>query len=91
MCGHLGFTSVAGKSRAWLIARKLPIFLTSTFVFENAQQGKTGGGVPLARGSLILSKLKADNDDQRFGIEIVARRCRLRCGRLPRMPARVVR
>jgi chaperonin GroEL len=32
-----------------------------------------GGGVPLARASLILSKLKADNDDQRFGIEIVRR------------------
>ena len=30
-----------------------------------------GGGVPLARASLILSKLKADNDDQRFGIEMV--------------------
>jgi chaperonin GroEL len=30
-----------------------------------------GGGVPLARASLILAKLKADNDDQRFGIEIV--------------------
>jgi chaperonin GroEL len=30
-----------------------------------------GGGVPLARASLILSKLMADNDDQRFGIEIV--------------------
>jgi chaperonin GroEL len=30
-----------------------------------------GGGVPLARASLILSKLKADNADQRFGIEIV--------------------
>ena len=30
-----------------------------------------GGGIPLARASLILSKLKADNDDQRFGIEIV--------------------
>ena len=30
-----------------------------------------GGGVPLARASLILSKLKAENDDQRFGIEIV--------------------
>ncbi len=30
-----------------------------------------GGGVPLARASLILSKLRADNDDQRFGIEIV--------------------
>ena len=56
---------------AWLITRKPPIFLTSTFVFENAQQGRTGGGVPLARASLILSKLKADNDDQRFGIEIV--------------------
>ncbi len=27
--------------------------------------------MPLARASLILSKLKADNDDQRFGIEIV--------------------
>ncbi len=30
-----------------------------------------GGGIALARASLILSKLKADNDDQRFGIEIV--------------------
>jgi len=30
-----------------------------------------GGGVPLARASLILAKLKADNDDQQFGIEIV--------------------
>ena len=30
-----------------------------------------GRGVPLARASLILTKLKADNDDQRFGTEIV--------------------
>jgi chaperonin GroEL len=30
-----------------------------------------GGGVALARASLILGELKADNDDQRFGIEIV--------------------
>jgi chaperonin GroEL len=30
-----------------------------------------GGGVPLARASLVLSKLKVENDDQRFGIEIV--------------------
>src|SRR5476649_797449 len=30
-----------------------------------------GGGVALARSSLVLAKLKADNDDQRFGIEIV--------------------
>jgi chaperonin GroEL len=30
-----------------------------------------GGGVPLARASLNLATLKADNDDQRFGIEIV--------------------
>jgi chaperonin GroEL len=30
-----------------------------------------GGGVALARASLILHKLKADNDDQRVGIEIV--------------------
>jgi chaperonin GroEL len=30
-----------------------------------------GGGVALARASLILSKLKTDNDDQRFGIDIV--------------------
>jgi chaperonin GroEL len=30
-----------------------------------------GGGVPLARASLVLSKLKAENDDQRFGVEIV--------------------
>ena len=30
-----------------------------------------GGGVALARASLVLSKLKADNDDQRHGIEIV--------------------
>jgi chaperonin GroEL len=30
-----------------------------------------GGGVALARASLVLGKLKVDNDDQRFGIEIV--------------------
>ncbi len=30
-----------------------------------------GGGVALARASLILAKLKADNDDQRFGMDIV--------------------
>ncbi len=30
-----------------------------------------GGGVALARASVTLSKLRADNDDQRFGVEIV--------------------
>jgi len=30
-----------------------------------------GGGVALARASLILANLNAENDDQRFGIEIV--------------------
>jgi chaperonin GroEL len=30
-----------------------------------------GGGVALARASLVLGKIKADNDDQRFGIEII--------------------
>ncbi|HUC19779.1 MAG TPA: chaperonin GroEL [Acetobacteraceae bacterium] len=30
-----------------------------------------GGGVALARSSLMLAKLKGDNDDQRFGIDIV--------------------
>ena len=30
-----------------------------------------GGGVALARASLILANLKAENDDQRLGIEIV--------------------
>jgi len=30
-----------------------------------------GGGVALARASLVLGKIKGDNDDQRFGIEIV--------------------
>jgi chaperonin GroEL len=30
-----------------------------------------GGGVALARASLILSKVKTDNDDQRFGLDIV--------------------
>ncbi|WP_114375565.1 chaperonin GroEL [Elioraea thermophila] len=32
-----------------------------------------GGGVALARASQILSKLKVDNDDQRFGVDIVRR------------------
>ncbi len=32
-----------------------------------------GGGVALARASLILSKLKADNHDQQVGIDIVRR------------------
>jgi chaperonin GroEL len=30
-----------------------------------------GGGVALARASLVLAKLKVDNDDQRVGVEIV--------------------
>jgi len=30
-----------------------------------------GGGVALARASLVLAKLKGENDDQRFGIDIV--------------------
>ncbi len=30
-----------------------------------------GGGVALARASLILAKLKVDNDDQRVGVDIV--------------------
>ena len=30
-----------------------------------------GGGVALARASLVLAKLNAENDDQRVGIEIV--------------------
>ena len=30
-----------------------------------------GGGVALARASLVLAKLKAENDDQRVGIDIV--------------------
>src|SRR5689334_21496289 len=30
-----------------------------------------GGGVALARASAILSKLSAENDDQRFGVDIV--------------------
>src|SRR6202012_4587020 len=30
-----------------------------------------GGGVALARATKILANVKADNDDQRFGIEIV--------------------
>src|SRR6201746_802901 len=30
-----------------------------------------GGGVALARASLVLKDLKGDNDDQRFGIEVV--------------------
>ncbi|MCW3477041.1 chaperonin GroEL [Limobrevibacterium gyesilva] len=30
-----------------------------------------GGGVALARASLVLAKLKADNEDQKHGIEIV--------------------
>ncbi|MCS6921862.1 MAG: chaperonin GroEL, partial [Elioraea sp.] len=32
-----------------------------------------GGGVALARASQILTKLKVDNDDQRFGVDIVRR------------------
>jgi chaperonin GroEL len=32
-----------------------------------------GGGTALARASQILSKMKVDNDDQRYGVEIVRR------------------
>ena len=30
-----------------------------------------GGGVALARATLVLTKLKGDNDDQRFGMDII--------------------
>jgi len=50
-----------------------------------------GGGVALARASLILAKLKADNDDQRSASRSCARRSRCRCVRSPRMPARMAR
>jgi len=36
-----------------------------------------GGGVALARASLILSKLNSDNDDQRAGIDIVRKALRM--------------
>ncbi|HEY1856891.1 chaperonin GroEL [Acidocella sp.] len=32
-----------------------------------------GGGIALARASLVLSKLKAENEDQRVGIDIIRR------------------
>ncbi len=32
-----------------------------------------GGGIALARASLVLAKVKADNDDQRVGIDIIRR------------------
>ncbi|HVE21352.1 MAG TPA: chaperonin GroEL [Acidocella sp.] len=32
-----------------------------------------GGGIALARASLVLAKLKADNEDQRVGIDIIRR------------------
>ncbi len=35
-----------------------------------------GGGIALARASLALAKLKGDNDDQRFGIDIVRKAVR---------------
>jgi len=50
-----------------------------------------GGGVALARASLILHKLNGENDDQRLASRSCARRYRCRCGRSPRMPARTVR
>ena len=40
-------------------------------VRRSRKASSPGRGVALARASLILSKLKADNNDQRFGIEII--------------------
>ena len=61
-----GSTEVEGKERKDRVDDSL--HATRAAVEEGIVPG---GGVALARASLILSKLKADNDDQRFGIEIV--------------------
>ena len=47
-----------------------------------------GGGVALARASLVLAKLDADNDDQRLGIEIVRRAALARKRPSPAVAAR---
>jgi chaperonin GroEL len=46
---------------------------TSDYDREKLQErlAKLAGGVALARASLVLTKLKAENDDQQIGIEIV--------------------
>ena len=50
-----------------------------------------GGGVALARASLVLAKLKADNEDQRSASTSSAGRRWRRCARSPRTPARTAR
>ncbi|MDX5932717.1 chaperonin GroEL [Acidiphilium acidophilum] len=72
LAGGVAVIRVGGSSEAEVKERKDRVDDALHATRAAVEEGIVpGGGVALARASLILSKVKADNDDQRFGIDII--------------------
>ncbi|HQT85952.1 MULTISPECIES: chaperonin GroEL [Acidiphilium] len=72
LAGGVAVIRVGGASEAEVKERKDRVDDALHATRAAVEEGIVpGGGVALARASLILSKVKADNDDQRFGIDII--------------------
>jgi chaperonin GroEL len=74
LAGGVAIIRVGGSSEAEVKERKDRVDDGLHATRAAVEEGIVpGGGVALARASLVLAKLKGDNDDQRVGIEIVRR------------------
>ena len=71
LAGGVAVIRVGGSTEVEVKERKERVDDSLHATRAAVEEGIVPGGVALARASLILSKIKADNDDQRFGIEIV--------------------
>ncbi|MCW8307758.1 chaperonin GroEL [Acidiphilium sp. PA] len=72
LAGGVAVIRVGGASEAEVKERKDRVDDALHATRAAVEEGIVpGGGVALARASLVLSKVKADNDDQRFGIDII--------------------
>jgi chaperonin GroEL len=72
LAGGVAVIRVGGSSEAEVKERKDRVDDALHATRAAVEEGIVpGGGVALARASLILSKVKAENDDQRFGIDII--------------------
>ncbi len=72
LAGGVAVIRVGGASEAEVKERKDRVDDAMHATRAAVEEGIVpGGGVALARAALILSKLSFDNDDQRFGVEIV--------------------
>src|ERR1700709_1481823 len=72
LAGGVAVIRVGGSSEAEVKERKGPVDDALHATRAAVEEGIVpGGGVALARASLILAQLKPENEDQKFGIEIV--------------------